>query len=137
MIFKVFCCAAARAGNRKLAPTPAASAPVPVALTNSRRVIPRLFFFMGFSLARRFSADFSEVEELQLHDDVVRVLRRRRRRLEVRNDPLERGRDLHVLLSDVVIEPAHVTADVAEFVDRVLELQRLESDEGLKLEGLE
>src|SRR5262245_57523247 len=45
MIFSVFCCAAARAGKRKLAPTPVARAPAPVIFANSRRVNPRRFFF--------------------------------------------------------------------------------------------
>ncbi len=40
MIFRVFCCAAARAGKRKLAPSPAAAAPAPVSFANWRRVMP-------------------------------------------------------------------------------------------------
>src|SRR5512132_496303 len=101
MIFRVFCCAAARAGNRKFAPTPAASAPDPVTFTKSRRLIPPLFFvfFIEKSPWRRFA---SEVVELKLHDEVVRILRPRRHRRTGRDDPLERGRDLHVLLRHVV-----------------------------------
>src|SRR6516225_153506 len=44
-IFSVFCWACARSGKRNAGPAPAASAPVPASLTNSRREIPRPRFF--------------------------------------------------------------------------------------------
>src|SRR6202008_4483955 len=44
-IFSVFCWACARCGKRKAGPAPAANAPVPASLTNSRREIPRPRFF--------------------------------------------------------------------------------------------
>src|SRR5579864_6546201 len=139
MIFRVFCCAAARSGKRKLAPTPAASAPVPVTFTKSRRVKPRLVFvFFIVSLLLGLTPMFgSEIEELHLDDDVVRVLDLRRPRLRRRNDALVGGRDLQVLLRHVVVEATHVAADVLSVVDRVLEDERFVTDERLELDGLE
>src|SRR5205823_164920 len=46
-IFRVFCCAAARSGNKKNGPdaAPRARAPLPVHLMKSRRDRPSCFFF--------------------------------------------------------------------------------------------
>src|SRR5690349_15761596 len=44
MIFKVFCCAAARSGNKNAGPRPAATVPTPANLIKSLRDTPEPFF---------------------------------------------------------------------------------------------
>src|SRR5947209_14443969 len=51
MIFNVFCCEAARSGNRKVVPMPAAMLVAPVILIKSLRDTPLPFFFSSIRLS--------------------------------------------------------------------------------------
>src|SRR5215471_15598272 len=148
-IFNVFCCGAARAGNRKFAPTPAASAPVPVNWANSRRVNPRLRFLDMRHLLREMPSGGRrrrappppwpklEVQGLQLNREVVEILGPGRDRLVLRNDALVERGELQVQARNVPIEAAADALLVSGRLRVVGLVELLVNEEGLDLADVE
>src|SRR5262249_2387497 len=133
MIFRVFCCAWARAGNRKFAPRPAPTAPAPVTFANCRRVRPRERFVAMMPLLPCRSLS-SEGRGLDLNDEAVGGLDRGRRGLPVPEVLLVERGDLQVLPVDVVVEAAaEVPLIVRRFERRGAQVEVLPLDEGLQV----